>query len=531
MRDSQAHDDERTVPAPLGTFRGAVRDTLGEWWKQRPRIATLRRMPRMDLLFALGWSLVPLLFAGIVFAAPLDADAAVQLEMARSVATSGSLLVNGAPSLFYPPVYPLLLVIPGILAGFSPVVVHGTELVLWAMTVFSTYYVGSRIRRVVGLLGAPLVAINPVFLAEAGTGRATLLAALLFLWLFYFVRAGIATEASMGWAGILAGLLYLTKDTAGYISVLGIVIGFAWRVRTSGLAAVLRSRHYWLGGGFFLLAALAWAFRNELVQGTPFTNPSLVVYTRRFFLGTSADLATTLLVGTGALLLVHWAVWAAPSWVDPRLWRRIHSSFREVRTSATIQAVVVFLGTTVLLSTIIGAIFMRNEATEPFPAAVANYYRFLATSDPLLMIAVALAILVPARRLPFRSREGAIMVVKTLVVAGLLLVAVPATAAQMADQAAAYRQLGDFLEAHGVSTAYSEADLNLADELPQFRWISVSLDFSGPTLNYSQARVPDGATVVTVGRTPAADFSAGPYSVILQFDPTSPPVTNPFYVP
>ncbi len=503
---------------------------LGEWWAARPRLGEIARTPRHYLIAVLGLAVASAASVGLVWSHPLVADATSHLEMAESFASTGTFRQGDGFSHFYPPVYPALLALPGALFGFTKDTVHAFQALLFALLTASAFFVGARFGRPVGLVASALCAADPVFLNEAGEGRATLLAALLLLWTFHFVLKGLEREAALGWAGLAAGVLYLTKDTTGFVALIGIAVGFLWRVSAMGLRPVLASSHYRLAGAFFVGLYGAWALRNLVRFGSIETNPSLTRYASNFFGNTDAGLAATMVAGSAALFAWHWLGWIWPALADARAFVNEKRRSPRLGLGERHAAVLLFISVTLAVSAVMAALFIRNEGNKAFPGSLPDYFRLIASSDPVLFIGVGLLVVAPKWRAFPRLAERLLAVVKVGGVLAILLSSWPGAAAHSEETARAYVLLGDYLEAHEVAVAYSEAAFLFAPNIPSQHWAALKLDFTGPLLNHSAAGVPDNATVVTIGWLEAPDYRVAGFYVILHFNRSNPPtVHNPFY--
>jgi hypothetical protein len=255
-------------------------------------------------------------------------------------------------------------------------------------------------------------------------------------------------------------------------------------------------------------------------------------YGRRLIFETDPSVTLTLAVGALALLALHWLAWVFPSLLDLRHASGLRGRRNPFRGRPDLQAVILFLAVTLVISALMAAIFIRNEGNKSFPESVPDYHRLIASADSVLLIGFCTLVLAPGTPRLSKRVEGALAVAKTITVAAMLLAAWPSVADESGARRHSYDQLDAFLEGNGVTDVYSEATFVLEPNLPRYAWHALTVDFTGPALDFNAAGMPDGATLVTVGSCEAADARFGDFSVIIRYDRTDPPsVWNPFHTP
>ncbi|WP_406695233.1 dolichyl-phosphate-mannose-protein mannosyltransferase [Singulisphaera sp. Ch08] len=188
------------------------------------------------------------------------------LVVAQSLADGEGFAVNGRPTAYRPPLYPLLLsVLVATLGNRLAWGVAGMHLAAGAATVVLTAVAARRFGLTPArmLIAAAIVACDPVLVAQSRAVMTETLAALLVAASLAALAEGHARGAF--WGGIGLGLASLCRPSllpaAGLIVLVAIAFGpgTAWvRLRRASLVAV---------GTVVML--VPWAWRNAVVFGEP----------------------------------------------------------------------------------------------------------------------------------------------------------------------------------------------------------------------------------------------------------------------
>jgi hypothetical protein len=188
------------------------------------------------------------------------------LAIARALVEGSGFAIDGRPTAYRPPLYPLLLApFAGALGARADWGVAALHLVLSAGTIVLTALAARAWWHSppVGLFAAAVVACDPVLVAQARSVMTETLAAFLFA----AVLAALITPGKwgIGLGGLFLGLSALCRPSAWPV---------VWVVALASVVARPGSSRERLGRGCSLLViplvvAAPWALRNALVFGEP----------------------------------------------------------------------------------------------------------------------------------------------------------------------------------------------------------------------------------------------------------------------
>jgi len=195
------------------------------------------------------------------------------LELAASLAESRSYVIDGAPSAFRPPGYPVFLAVVQIVFGPAIEIIRVIQIFLDLGIVVGLYVLGLRYGHLDALLAGLIWALFPPAILYTGlilseTFAAFLLVALLVVLTLRPWPLGPVPSAV---AGLLMGILVLVK---AWVILFGAGIFCLLWIRTRSLTILL-----WFSAGILLIVA-PWTMRNVFVFGSPLisTNTGINLY-------------------------------------------------------------------------------------------------------------------------------------------------------------------------------------------------------------------------------------------------------------
>jgi len=181
----------------------------------------------------------------------------------------------GYPSAYRPPGYPVFLV----LTGRNPAATRTVQAILGAATVLLVYAASVKILgRREALLAAAITALYPLYIYAAGTYYPAVLLTLFMSGIFLLlIRARRGSSSIMAfWAGVLAGLMALTKGSC--LPALGLAAVWLAMEKRPGMEESERSgngssiRNRLRPAVIFLIPILvitgSWGIRNYLALGS-----------------------------------------------------------------------------------------------------------------------------------------------------------------------------------------------------------------------------------------------------------------------
>ncbi len=201
-----------------------------------------------------------------------SSDAYVYFYMGKSFLNNGEFIMkygdysgyNTIYSHHFPPLYPIYLSgfiallgynvfslkVAGAISGFFPIIAG-----YW--TTKDLYGRGKALSL------AAILSVEPVSAAMGGIAFSENLVSLFFILTMWAILKSLKEERYILWAGLFAGLGYLTKSSMGWFFIIAGIAGLAWRfyyVRWK----VFRDRYYLGAIGIFMGIFSIWAIRNLL---------------------------------------------------------------------------------------------------------------------------------------------------------------------------------------------------------------------------------------------------------------------------
>ncbi|MCX8173196.1 MAG: glycosyltransferase family 39 protein [Thermoplasmata archaeon] len=203
---------------------------------------------------------------------PASTDAFVYAAMGEGFLKHGefvlplgnSFFVPGSPefSHHFPPLYPLYLSVFILFFGVSVEVLKIASIISGLLLIPVTYFCTSNLwGRRMGHAAAGIMAVEPASIYIGGLGFAENLLCVFFILTMWAILKGIKDEKYIVFAGLFAGLSYLTKSSMGWFFLIAGICGFIWRfyyIRWQ----VFKSRYYMVGIGVFITCWGIWAMRN-----------------------------------------------------------------------------------------------------------------------------------------------------------------------------------------------------------------------------------------------------------------------------
>ncbi len=162
----------------------------------------------------------------------------------------------------FPPVYPLYLAGFIALFGYNPFTLNLASALSGLLPIAAAYWATKDLYgKKKGLAVAAIISVEPISTAMGGIGFSENLVNFLFILTMWAILKSLKDEKYILWAGLFAGLGYLTKSSMGWFFIIAGLAGFAWRfyyVRW----AVFRDRYYLGAIGIFAAFFSIWALRN-----------------------------------------------------------------------------------------------------------------------------------------------------------------------------------------------------------------------------------------------------------------------------
>ena len=191
------------------------------------------------------------------------ADGLWYRRMGQGFVANGEFIVDGSPTRHYPPLYPLIL------AGVYSVSdsVSATQAVsafLYFISLAVTFETTRRLySRGAALLTSGIVSTVPMFPFYTALNSSEHLVLMIYAATIFCIYKSTGTDCRhyIVYAGILAGLGYLSKSSIGYFFVLAGILGLGWRLYHKR-RAVLHDRYYLVAILIFAGIVSTWALRN-----------------------------------------------------------------------------------------------------------------------------------------------------------------------------------------------------------------------------------------------------------------------------
>lgn len=197
-------------------------------------------------------------------------DGSIYIQMAQSLLDNHTFLQDGRPSQHFGPLYPLYLA-PFYLVSRG---LGATRAAILGMGVLALATVFFTTRRLYGstraLVATTVVLSVPSIIIYTSRNLAEFLVLLLYTLTLYCLYRSLEEDHRryVLFAGLFAGLAYLTKSSTGYFFLLAGVAGFLWRFRYVHWG-ILRDRRYWAAVVLFMVPVGLWGLRNIYVFWSP----------------------------------------------------------------------------------------------------------------------------------------------------------------------------------------------------------------------------------------------------------------------
>lgn len=188
----------------------------------------------------------------------------------------------------YPPAYPFYLGLVFTVFGFGLWQAKIAAVVV-ALAALGVVYATTRdlYGRVPAALTAGLLAVEPHLVWTTGTGFSENMVLMFFALTMWAILKSLQDDRFIVYAGIFAGLTYLSRASVGYFFVIAGIGGLLWRLTFRGWG-VLTNKWYLGAIASFLGIGGAWALRNVMRFGyesrsfsvgeiLPFAVPGLLV--------------------------------------------------------------------------------------------------------------------------------------------------------------------------------------------------------------------------------------------------------------
>jgi len=203
---------------------------------------------------------------------PASTDAFVYAAMGESFLKNGEFILPQGNSFFVPgepeyshhfaPMYALYLSLFFIPFGMSVEALKCASIISGILIIPVVYLCTANIwGRKMGLYASALFAVEPTSTYLGGLGFAENLLFVFFILTMWAILRGIKDERYIAWAGLFAGLAYLTKSSMGWFFLFAGMCGFVWRFYYIRWR-VFRSKYYMLGIALFVLFFGVWGVRN-----------------------------------------------------------------------------------------------------------------------------------------------------------------------------------------------------------------------------------------------------------------------------
>lgn len=210
----------------------------------------------------------------------------------------------------YPPAYPFYLGLVFKVFGFGLAQAKGAALAMSLLAILASYLTTRDLYgRVSAAIVGGLVALEPHLIWVTGTGFSENMVMVFFAVTMWAIVKSLTDTRYIVFAGLAAGLAYLSRSSVGYFFVIAGVGGFVWRFLYMRWA-VFRNGWYMLAIVLFGSIILAWAWRNVALFGYAEETVSLRELARVGGIG-AMGVAGLALVALGALTALRKR---APAW-------------------------------------------------------------------------------------------------------------------------------------------------------------------------------------------------------------------------
>ncbi len=190
-------------------------------------------------------------------------DGLVYQQMGQSFLQNHEFIVDGLYTHHLGPIYPLYL---SVFYAFLPVQA-GTQIAVEVIFALSVIIVFVFTRKLYGTLPAlittALVATFPSYLFATSRNYSEPLMLIMYTLTIYFIMESLKPEKANNiiFAGICAGIGFLTKSGIGYFFLFTGIAGFSWRFYYMKWH-VFKNKNYLIAIAVFLIIVLAWTARN-----------------------------------------------------------------------------------------------------------------------------------------------------------------------------------------------------------------------------------------------------------------------------
>lgn len=315
--------------------------------------------------------------------AGIGADCREQLYMGKTFWHTGEFRVYGGEySSHYTPLIPMIYGGWLELFGYTDLNLYVLQMILLEILIIVVFLVGRHFDPRVGLFAAFLVSIDSQYLTSMLWGGGEVITAIFLMLTLYGIIRGTKDSRWMIFAGFFAGLAYLCKASTGYIFIIGGLFGLGWRFYYDRWK-IFRDKGYILGIIVFGTLFGVWTIRNLIrwndITGSFRTTEAVNVLLSQT-LTTQAFLIGGLIVMFIAFTLYK-VIWFAPD---------LKYVFKNSIKNQKYGAIVLFIGTTFLISSIIAAGFILSEHHRP--AVAASYLRYISVVDGMIFLLIGIAI-------------------------------------------------------------------------------------------------------------------------------------------
>ncbi len=183
----------------------------------------------------------------------------------------------------YPPLFPLYLAAWYSVFGFSPLVTEIASITLSLVALGAVFWASNSLYgQRVALFVTAALAVNPPLLNSTYRASSESLVLIFFTLTMWAIIRSLKDDRYMIYAGIFAGLGYLTKSSMGYFFIVAGICGFMWRFYYMRWK-VFKNKHYMAAIGIFFGFVGTWAFRNILRHGSWETSNFVTFCSRQLF--------------------------------------------------------------------------------------------------------------------------------------------------------------------------------------------------------------------------------------------------------
>jgi hypothetical protein len=290
-------------------------------------------------------------------------DGLLYQQMGQSFLQNHEFIIDGKYTQHLGPIYPMYL---SMFYAFLPVQL-GTKVAVEVIFALSVIVVFAVTRKLYGsspaLITTALVATFPTYLFSVSRNYSEPLMLIMYTLTIYFIIESLKPEKAnrIIFAGLCAGIGFLTKSGIGYFFLITGVAGFLWRFYYMKWR-VFKNKNYMIAVAVFLIIVLTWTVRN-LYLFWDGTLPNFFVASQ------SSDYFYTAVIHSftkdfGSFFVQFWFSVALTSlfmlsylWIFFDYAKKAVSRIRDERTSCLLLAIALPL----LITWVIGAIYFVYE--------------------------------------------------------------------------------------------------------------------------------------------------------------------------